>query len=145
MLPPHIQEVGRNVNIERKAKFGTGRDIELGDNSGIGIDCVVAPGTKIGNNVMMAPQCYLLPSMSHKFDSIDVPMCEQGTKENGNIVIGDDCWIGTRSIILAGRTVKRGSIIAAGTVLIKDYPEYSIIGGNPSRLIRSRKLDEVEK
>lgn len=44
----HIfKKCGKNVNIERKAKFGTGRDIELGDNSGIGIDCVVAPGTKI--------------------------------------------------------------------------------------------------
>lgn len=90
---------------------------------------------------MMAPQCYLLPSMSHKFDSIDVPMCEQGTKENGNIVIEDDCWIGLRCIINAGRTVKKGSILAAGSVLVKDFPEYSIIGGNPSILIKSRKVE----
>lgn len=142
----HIfKKCGKNVNIERKAKFGSGKDIELGNNSGIGINCTIAPGTIIGENVMMAPECIFLPSVSHRFDSTEIPMCEQGTKENGNIVIGDDCWIGTRSIILAGRTVKRGSIIAAGTVLIKDYPEYSIIGGNPSRLIRSRKIDEVEK
>lgn len=94
---------------------------------------------------MMAPQCLFLPSISHRFDSTEVPMCEQGTKENGHIVIEDDCWIGTRSIILAGRTVKQGSILAAGTVLVKDYPEYSIIGGNPSRLIRSRKSNETEQ
>lgn len=140
-----FKKCGKNINIERKAKFGSGRDIVIGDNSGIGIECTIAPGTVIGDNVMMAPQCLFLPSISHSFDSTEVPMCEQGTKENGPIVIEDDCWIGTRSIILPGRTVKQGSILAAGTVLVKDYPEYSIIGGNPSRLIRSRKSNETEQ
>lgn len=136
---------GKNVNVERKASFGSGRDIMLGDNSGIGVDCSIPVGTVIGKNVMMAPQCVLLQSSSHRYDSTDIPMCEQGTKENGKIIIEDDCWIGTRSIIIAGRTIKKGSILAAGTVLVKDFPEYSIIGGNPSVLIRSRKRDETKQ
>lgn len=87
---------------------------------------------------MMAPQCIFLPSISHKFDSTEIPMCQQGTKDNGNIIIEDDCWIGIRTIITAGRRVRKGTIVAAGCVLVKDYPEYSIVGGNPSRLIKSR-------
>ena len=139
-----FKKCGKNINVERKARIGTGRNIEIGDNSGIGLECTIAPGTIIGNNVMMAPQCVFLPSITHRYDRTDIPMCKQGTKENGTIRIEDDCWIGTRSIILAGRTVKQGSIIAAGTVLVKDFPEYSIVGGNPSRLIRSRKSNDSE-
>lgn len=86
----------------------------------------------------MAPQCYFLSSKSHSYNSVDIPMCQQGTKENGSIVVEDDCWIGLRCIITAGHTIKKGSIVAAGTVLVKDFPEYSIIGGNPSRLLKSR-------
>lgn len=87
---------------------------------------------------MMAPQCIFLPPTSHRYDLIDIPMRDQGTKDNGIIIIEDDCWIGIRAIVTAGRTIKKGSIIAAGCVLVKDFPEYSIIGGNPSSLIRSR-------
>lgn len=92
----------------------------------------------------MAPQCFLLSSTSHRYDLVDVPMCQQGTKENGDIVIEDDCWIGLRSIVIAGRTIRRGSILAAGTVLVKDFPEYSIIGGNPSVLIKSRIDNHID-
>ena len=139
-----FKKCGKNVSIERKAFFGSGRNVELGDNSGIGVGCTIPPSIKIGNNVMMAPQCFLLSSTSHRYDLVDVPMCQQGTKENGDIVIEDDCWIGLRSIVIAGRTIRRGSILAAGTVLVKDFPEYSIIGGNPSVLIKSRIDNHID-
>ena len=54
-------------------------------------------------------------------------------------VIEDDVWIGRNVIMTPGRLIKKGSIIAAGCVLSKDFPEYSIVGGNPSKLIRIRK------
>lgn len=130
---------GNNVNIERGASFGSGKNIVIGDNSGIGINCVLPSDITIGKNVMMAPESYFLSSHSHKFDRIDLPMCQQGEKLSGKIIIEDDCWIGLRCIVLAGKTIRKGSILAAGTVLHKNYPEYSIIGGNPSFLIKSRK------
>lgn len=127
------------MNIEKGASFGNGRGLVIGDNSGIGIKCVLPSDIIIGKNVMMAPQSYFLPSLSHRTEHIEIPMNKQGNKENGKIVIEDDCWIGLRCIVNAGRTIRKGSILAAGTVLHKDYPEYSIIGGNPSKLIKLRK------
>lgn len=128
---------GKNVNIERKANFGSGLDIEIGDNSGLGINCTIPSNTKIGSNVMMGPNCYILPH-NHKFDRIDVPMCKQGFLPKMQTVIGDDVWIGRDVLMTPGRNVKDGTIVAGGCVLCKDFPQYSIIGGNPSRLIKSR-------
>lgn len=60
-------------------------------------------------------------------------------------IIEDDAWIGRDVTMTPGRTIKKGSIIAACTMLTKDFPEYSIVGGNPSKLIKSRKNDKVEE
>jgi len=132
-----FKHCGINVNIERKAKFGDGLDIEIGDNSGIGINASIPSNTKIGNNVMMAPNCYIFSS-NHLFNDINIPMIKQGVSARKQTIIEDDVWIGRNVLITPGKIIKKGSIIAAGCVLCKDFDEYSIIGGNPSRLIRTR-------
>ena len=128
---------GKNVNIEKKAIFGSGLDIVIGDNSGIGINCCIPSNTIIGKNVMMGPNCYIFAT-NHRFDRTDIPMIQQGFTSPVQTIIEDDVWIGRDVLMTPGRNVKRGSIIAGGCVLCKDFPPYSIIGGNPSRLIRSR-------
>ncbi|MEO6851923.1 MAG: acyltransferase, partial [Mucilaginibacter sp.] len=128
---------GRNVNIERRAVFGSGLDIIIDDNSGLGIHCVVPGDLIIGKNVMMGPYCYILGA-NHAFDRIDIPIIQQGEVEKKTTIIEDDVWIGRQVIFTPGHTVKKGSIVAMGCVLTKNFPEYSIIGGNPSKLIRSR-------
>ena len=134
-----FKHCGKNVNVERMAWFGTGRDLEIGDNSGIGIKAHILNNTLIGNDVMMGPNCYMLES-AHLFDRTDVSMIEQGCKkERDRVVIGDDVWIGRDVMIIGSKEIKTGSIVAARCVLTKSFPEYSIIGGNPSKLIRSRK------
>ncbi len=131
---------GKNVNIERGAFFGTGIRLKIGNNSGIGINCHVPGNIEIGENVMMGPECYIL-SANHAFDKTDIPMLEQGSAEERKTIIEDDVWIGRQVIFTPGRTIRKGSIIAAGTVLCKDFEAYSVVGGNPSRLIRNRKSD----
>ena len=87
---------------------------------------------------MMGPNCYV-HSKKHRFDRIDIPMRLQGYYDNiGGLIIEDDVWIGRDVSILPGRRIARGSIIGANCVLTKDFPEYSIVGGNPGRLIRIR-------
>lgn len=138
----HIfKKSGKNTNIERMTFFGAGNDIEIGDNSGIGINCVIPNGTKIGNDVMMAPNCYILP-YNHRFDRIDIPMREQGTIEKKNVIIDDDVWIGRDVTMTPGRHISKGTIVGACCVLTKDFPAYSVVGGNPSRLLKSRILQE---
>lgn len=130
---------GKNVNIERKASFGYGRNLVIGDNSGIGINCFIPDGSIIGNDVMMGPNCYV-HAKKHRFDRIDIPMRLQGYYPNDKaLVIENDVWIGRDVSILPGRTIAEGSIIGANCVLTKDFPKYSIVAGNPGRLIRTRK------
>ena len=121
------------------AYFGTGRNIEIGDYSGIGENCVIPKNTIIGKYVMMAPQVHIVAN-NHNFSNTETPMCFQGSPDNPPVtIIEDDCWIGTHVILTPGRRVKKGTIVAAGAVLTKDFDEYSIVGGNPAKLIRKRK------
>lgn len=140
LLCKHIfKRCGKNVNIERMANFGSGLDIEIGDNSGLGICCMIPSNTIIGDNVMMGPNVYIL-AQNHKFDRIDCPMIQQGFSAKKQTLIGNDVWIGRDVLMTPGRTISDGTIIAGGCVLCKDFPAYSIVGGNPSKLIKSRKL-----
>lgn len=61
----------------------------------------------------------------------------------GAIIIEDDVWIGTNSLILSGVRVGKGSIIAAGSVITKDVEPYSVVGGNPAKLIKKRFDDRL--
>lgn len=128
---------GKNVTIERNVDFGYGYRIEIGDNSGMGTNAVIPDGTKIGSNVMMGPNCYI-HVRNHKFTRTDIPIIQQGYQEYKYTTIGDDVWIGRDVVILPGRTVAQGTILAANCVLVKDFPAFSIVGGNPSVLIKSR-------
>lgn len=56
----------------------------------------------------------------------------------GDIIIDDDVWIGAGAIILTGVTIGKGSVIAAGSIVTKDVEPYTIVGGNPAKLIKKR-------
>lgn len=128
---------GSNVNIERKVNFGSGKNIHIGNNSGMGARCTCPSNLIIGNDVMMGPDVHIFVC-NHNYSRTDIPMNQQGFSDAKVVVIGDDVWIGAFVKILPGRHVANGTILAAGCVLVKDFPEYSIVGGNPSILIKSR-------
>lgn len=65
-------------------------------------------------------------------------MFSRVSKRNPQTVIEDDCWIGTRVIMTPGRKIGKGSILAAGAIVTKDVEPYSIVGGNPARVIKKR-------
>ncbi len=135
----HIfKQCGKHVNVERKANFGSGRNIVIGDNSSIGINACMPSNTIIGENVMMGPNCFIL-GRNHAFDRTDIPMIQQGYFPDQQTIIGNDVWIGRDVLMTPGRTISDGTIVAAGCVLTKDFAPYSIVGGNPSKLIRMRK------
>ena len=138
-LCKHIfKKCGKHVNIERKAFFASGIDIEIGDYSGIGINAHIHNGTIIGNYVMMGPNCFIL-EVNHDISDTTRPMCQQGMTEKKITRIGNDVWIGRDVHMTPGRTISDGSVIAMRSVLTKDFPPYSIVGGNPAKLIRYRK------
>jgi acetyltransferase-like isoleucine patch superfamily enzyme len=86
--------------------------------------------------VMFGPNVYIF-SENHGHERTDIPMIEQPTARKG-VKIEDDVWIGTRATILDGITIGKGSIIAAGSIVNKDVPPYSIVAGVPAKVIKSR-------
>lgn len=134
-----IKKMGNNVNIERGAVFNP--NVEIGDNSGIGINCELNGTIKIGNNVMMGPEVVFYTT-NHEFKAITKNIMDQGYTKEKPITIGDDCWIGRRAIILPGVELKKGTIVGAGAIVTKSFPEYSIIGGNPAKIIGKRGSDQ---
>lgn len=88
---------------------------------------------------MMAPEVHIVAN-NHTFSDTEKPMCFQGSIEGVTpTIIDDDCWIGVRVILTPGHHIGKGSILAAGAVVTKDVEPYSIVGGNPAKLIRKRK------
>ncbi len=130
-----IKKIGKNVNIETGAIFTP--NVEIGDNSSIGVKAEIVSSVKIGNNVMMGPEVVIY-SLNHKFQDRDKTIIEQGYSEDEIVTIEDDVWIGRRAIILPGVTVKKGTVIGAGAIVTKSFPEYSVIAGNPAKVIKTR-------
>lgn len=126
------------ISINRKAFFGKGEEVEIGDYSGIGANCTLHPKVKIGKYVMMGPDVYMVGN-NHITSDPDTPMCFQGKTDNQEIRIEDDCWLGARVMIMPGKTIGHGSILASGAIITKDVEPYSIMGGNPAKLIKKRK------
>lgn len=127
---------GVNTNIEHGARFAIG--CELGDYSGIGVDCFLHGKVKIGNDVIRGPECVFY-TVNHRTDRIDVPIRVQGHLPEQPITVGDDVWIGTRVTVLPGVHIGSHSIIAAGAVVTKDVPEYAIVGGVPAKVLKIRR------
>jgi maltose O-acetyltransferase len=129
--------MGDKVMIESNVFFGDGRDIEVGNHVQINEDCWIR-NVKIGNYVMIAPKVMIL-NYGHITDTTEVPMILQGTRRYKQTIIEDDVWVGARSIILPGIHIGEGAIVGAGAVVTKDVEPYSVMAGNPARLIKFRK------
>ena len=91
----------------------------------------------IGDNCMLAPYCYVL-DVDHEFASTSIPIRDQGYRHSP-VKIGNDVWLGTGVVVTKGVTIGDGCIVAANSVVTKDIPPFSIAGGVPAKVLRSRK------
>lgn len=135
-ISPHL---GRNINIEKGAYVLP--DTVLGDGSGIGVNCEIARGVRIGSNVMMGPECLFYTSQ-HQFNPETRRF--EGYTDIKPIVIEDDVWIGRRAIIMGGVTIGKGAVIGAAAVVTKDVPPYTIAAGNPA-VVKKHLLPDTEQ
>lgn len=131
-----ITYLGANVNWGTKIRITN--EISIGNNSGIGDRSIINGPIEIGENVMMSPEVWIM-TVNHCADRIDIPMNRQGFTSPKKVIIGNDVWIGARTIILPGVKIGEGSIVAAGSVVTKDVLPYTIVGGVPAKVIKSRK------
>lgn len=134
---PLFLEAGKSINIEHGASFGKGNRVSIGDRSGLGINARLDGPVTIGHDVMMGPDVMIF-ALGHEFTDVEVPMIQQGMTTPRQVVIEDDVWIGARVIILPGVRVGRGSVVAAASVVTKSVPPFSVVAGNPARVVKNR-------
>lgn len=132
-----IMEYDSDSYFENNVYIADGRNIKISKYCHIN-ENVFIQGAKIGGFVMIAPNVSIL-SIMHNHNRCDIPMIMQGTEDEQIPVIEDDVWIGRNVIIMPGVNVGRGSIIAAGAVVVNNVEPYTVVGGIPAKLITKRK------
>lgn len=147
VLPFNDFSLGRDSTIEDFATINNGvGPVYIGDRSRIGLGCVVIGPVTIGKDVMFA-QNIVVSGLNHGYQDLSLPPSLQAV-ETKPITIGDDVWIGANAVITAGVKVGKHAVIAAGSIVTKDVPDFSIVAGNPARIIKqynpsSRKWEKI--
>ncbi len=132
--------IGGNVEVGRYSSLNSRVEIighhiskiKIGRFSSIAPEVVIQSDNHIIDRLTTCPLDYFLKSSD-----------DTSTAPKGDIIIGNDVWIGRRAIILSGVTIGDGAIIAAGAVVSKDVEPYTVVGGVPAKLIKKRFDDEI--
>lgn len=139
----------QNIKIGNNNTFSSfsilrshGGYIKIGNNNFIGEKSQIQGrgGVEIGNNVLIAPNCFI-SSSNHDYenpDNDDYLKKEIPSKTK----IEDKVWIGANCVIVAGVTIGTCSIVAGGAVVIKDVEPYSIVAGNPAKVVKTYNKDQ---
>lgn len=145
-----MKSCGKNVKIKPSTSVYFGlENLTIGNDVIIPryshIFCTDAP-LKIGNKVIFGPSPTIVTG-NHRIDVVGKYIFDSEEKlpENDEeVIIEDDVWVGANVTILKGVIIGRGSVVAAGAVVNKIFPPYSIIGGVPSKVIKFRfTVDEI--
>ena len=149
LIKHSLGKCGNAVRIGRGFRAFGIRNIEIGDNVYIGEQALImttGAKVKISDHVMFGPRVTIV-SGNHRTDVVgrymtEIKASEKRPEDDRDIIFEGDNWIGANSLILAGVTIGRGSVVAGGAVVTQSIPPFSIWGGVPARCISSRFNDE---
>ena len=134
--------VGENPAVHAVFNCDNGKNIHVGDNFLVNHNVTIldiAPFTA-GNNVMIGPNT-LITTVNHPLSPAER---RKGIAQAKPVKIGNDVWIGGNVTILPGVTIGNNVVIAAGSVVTKDIPDNSLVGGVPAKIIRELEDDTEE-
>jgi len=135
VVPWNKFELGDYSTVEDFSAINNGvGPVIIGDRTKIGLSNTIIGPVTIGNDIRLA-QNITLSGLNHNYTDISLPIHAQGVT-TAPIVIEDETWIGANVVIVAGVTVGKHCIIAAGSIVTKNIPSYSVAVGNPARVIK---------
>jgi len=134
--PPYRRfSIGRKSVIESFSCINNAvGDVIIGDYTRVGLHNTIIGPVRIGNNVNLA-QGITVTALNHNFDDTTKRIDQQGVSTKA-VTINDDVWIGANAVILPGVTIGTHSVVAAGAVVSKDVPPYTIVAGVPAKVIK---------
>lgn len=143
VLPFNKFEMGKGSTIEDFCTINNGvGDVIIGDNSLVGMSNVVIGPVTIGNNVIMA-QNIVVSALNHEYRDVNLPIQAQKILTSP-IVIEDDCWIAANAVITSGVTIGKHSVVAANAVVTKNVPPFSVVAGNPAKIIKQYDFEKQD-
>jgi len=139
--PPDVK-LGKNARLRGKTAFAG--SVTLGDDVIVGHHSILWAIGGGGNYIKVGNGCGIgafsvLMTRFHQYRRKDIKFKEQGAVEGKPIIIGNDCWIGIRSIIMPGVTIGNGAVVGAGAVVTKSVKPYKVVAGNPAKVIGERE------
>src|SRR5690606_20946880 len=141
LFPYRNFSLGRKSVIEDFTTINNGvGDVIIGNETFIGSSNVIIGPVEIADHVMTA-QNVVISGMNHCYENLDIPPTKQPVTTS-RILIADNVWIGANSVITAGVSIGRHSVIGAGSIVTKDIPPYSVAAGNPARIIKAYNAEK---
>ncbi|NRB82849.1 MAG: acyltransferase [Winogradskyella sp.] len=140
VVPWNKFSLGQASTIEDFSAVNNGvGDVIIGDRTRIGLSNTIIGPVNIGNDVRLA-QGVVISGLNHNYKDIYRPIHAQGFTTKP-IIIEDESWIGANTVILPGVTIGRHSIVAAGSVVTKDIPKYTLVAGNPAKVLKQYNFE----
>lgn len=127
--------LGSHSTIEDFCTVNNGvGEVQIGNKTRIGIGSVLIGPVSIGDDVRLA-QNIVVSGLNHNYENTSIPISEQGVATR-QVYIGDETWIGANAVILPGVFIGKHCVVAAGSVVTRNIPSYSVVAGNPARIIK---------
>jgi acetyltransferase-like isoleucine patch superfamily enzyme len=141
--------LGSYVSIGPRSIISTsGGVVKIGSRTSFFSDCIISGAVSIGENCLFAKNVTILTSTHQIHGPGTIRVNDAAAQADPShqlyspVVIGDDCWLGSNSVIMPGVKLETGTVVGANAVVTKDFPAYSIVGGVPAKLIGSRMRGE---